>query len=50
MTAGKAWGNMPKVELTEELKADLRVLRLRKHIFPKRFYKKSDSDQLPTYF
>ena len=49
-TAGKAWGNMPKVELTEELKEDLRVLKFRKHIFPKRFYKQSDSDKLPTYF
>lgn len=26
MTSGKAWGNMAKVELTEELKADLRAL------------------------
>ena len=50
MNAGKAWGYMKKVELTEELKADLQVLRLRKHIFPKRFYKKIDSDHLPQYF
>jgi hypothetical protein len=26
MTAGKSWGNMKKVEITEELKADLKVL------------------------
>ena len=50
LTAGKNWGDLPKQELTEELKADLRVLRLRKHIFPKRFYKKADSDVLPSYF
>ena len=25
-TAGRAWGEMPKVELTEELKADLKAL------------------------
>ena len=41
---------MPKVELTEELIQDLKVLKLRKHIFPKRFYKQADSDKLPTYF
>ena len=41
---------MPKVELTEELKEDLRVLKFRKHIFPKRFYKQADSDKLPSYF
>jgi hypothetical protein len=28
-TAGLKWGNMKKVELTEEIKADLRALRLR---------------------
>ena len=26
MNAGKSWGEMPKVELTEELKNDLRVI------------------------
>ena len=47
MTAGKNWGHMPKVELTEEIKADLRALKLRTHIFAKRFYKTNDSDKLP---
>lgn len=32
-TAGKAWGEMPKVELTEELKADLKALKLRNFIY-----------------
>ena len=41
---------MPKVELTEEVKADLRALKLRTHIFAKRFYKTNDSDKLPEYF
>ena len=50
MTAGKDWGHMPKVELTEELKADLRALRFRNQIFPKRFYKTNDSSKLPEYF
>jgi hypothetical protein len=38
-TAGHAWGEMPKVELTEELKADLKALQLRNFIYPNRFYK-----------
>jgi hypothetical protein len=30
MTAGKAWGSMPKVELTEELRNDLKAIKFRK--------------------
>lgn len=29
MTAGKAWGSMPKVELTEELRNDLKAIKFR---------------------
>ena len=50
LDAGKAWGYMPKVELTEELKNDLKALRMRNQIFPKRFFKSNDSDKLPQYF
>jgi len=28
-TAGKSWGHMKKVELTDEIKADLRAIKLR---------------------
>jgi hypothetical protein len=49
-TAGRAWGEMPKVELTEELKADLKALQLRNFIYPNRFYKTNDSKKLPKYF
>jgi Fcf2 pre-rRNA processing len=41
---------MPKVELTEELKADLKALKLRNYIYPNRFYKTSDSKTLPKFF
>ena len=41
---------MPKVELTEEIKADLRAIKLRNFIYPKRFYKSNDSKNLPKYF
>lgn len=46
-TAGRKWGEMPKVEMTEELKADLRALQLRNFIYPNRFYKTNDSKKLP---
>lgn len=49
-TTGKGWGDMPKVELTEELKADLKALKLRNFIYPNRFYKTNDSKKLPQYF
>ena len=49
-TTGKGWGDMPKVELTEEIKADLRAIKLRNFIYPKRFYKANDSNKLPKYF
>ena len=41
---------MPKVELTEELKNDLRAIQYRDQIFPKRFYRNNDSCKLPEYF
>ena len=41
---------MPQVELTEELKADLKALKLRNYIYPNRFYKTPDSKNLPQYF
>lgn len=50
LTAGKAWDNMAKVELTDEIKADLRAIRLRNQIFKDRFYKTADSKKLPEYF
>ena len=49
-TAGKNWGHMKKVELTEEIKADLRALKLRNQLFSDRFYKTNDSKKLPEYF
>ena len=49
-TAGKNWGHMKKVELTVEIKADLRALKLRNQLFSDRFYKTNDSKKLPEYF
>ncbi|CDW73524.1 UNKNOWN [Stylonychia lemnae] len=49
-SAGKAWGYMPKQELTEEVKADLKAIQLRNFIYPNRFYKSTDLKKLPKYF
>jgi hypothetical protein len=49
-TTGKSWGHMKKVELTEEVKADLRAIKLRNQIFSKQHYKGNDYKKLPEYF
>jgi len=36
--------------MTEELRNDLKAIKFRNQIFPKRFYKSNDSDNLPKYF
>ncbi|KAF2733517.1 Fcf2-domain-containing protein [Polyplosphaeria fusca] len=42
-TAGSQWFNLPKTELTPELRRDLQLLKMRGILDPKRFYKKSDA-------
>ncbi|KAL3518972.1 hypothetical protein ACH5RR_021561 [Cinchona calisaya] len=51
-TAGKHWFDMPAPTLTPDLKKDLRLLKLRSALDPKRHYKKGDSRSktLPKYF
>ncbi|KAJ5279902.1 hypothetical protein N7478_005274 [Penicillium angulare] len=41
-TAGPEWFNLPKTELTTELKRDLQILRMRSVLDPKRHYKKEN--------
>jgi hypothetical protein len=48
--ASKKWFELPTQEITEEVKADLRVLRLRSAFDPKQFYKKFDETKFPTEF
>lgn len=48
--AGKNWFHMKAPEMTDEIKADLKVLKHRHVIDPKRFYKPSSSKQLPKFF
>ncbi|XP_061681761.1 deoxynucleotidyltransferase terminal-interacting protein 2 [Syngnathoides biaculeatus] len=49
-TAGDAWFNMKAPELSSELKGDLKLLKMRAAMDPKRFYKKNDRDGFPKYF
>uniref|UniRef100_S4P2I4 Deoxynucleotidyltransferase terminal-interacting protein 2 n=1 Tax=Pararge aegeria TaxID=116150 RepID=S4P2I4_9NEOP len=49
-TKGPNWFNMPVPEMTEELKNDLQVLKMRSAMDPKHFYKKNDMEVLPKYF
>ncbi|KAJ1921894.1 rrna-processing protein fcf2 [Mycoemilia scoparia] len=49
-TAGAAWFGMKAPIVTPELKRDLRVLKLRNALDPKRFYRKEDRDEVPKYF
>uniref|UniRef100_A0A1E1XC18 Putative acidic 82 kd protein mrna n=1 Tax=Amblyomma aureolatum TaxID=187763 RepID=A0A1E1XC18_9ACAR len=49
-TKGPGWFGLPAPEMTDELKRDLEVLRMRHVLDPKRFYKKNDLKDLPKYF
>ncbi|XP_015212238.2 deoxynucleotidyltransferase terminal-interacting protein 2 [Lepisosteus oculatus] len=49
-TTGDSWYNMKAPELTEELKNDLKALKMRSALDPKRFYKKNDREGFPKYF
>ncbi|KAI9677579.1 MAG: hypothetical protein M1817_006533 [Caeruleum heppii] len=44
-TAGLKWFNLPKTNLTPELKRDLQLLQMRSVLDPKRHYKKSGSSK-----
>jgi hypothetical protein len=49
-TAGSKWFDLSAPKITEELKRDLRVLRLRGAYDTKRFYKSFDNTKFPKYF
>ncbi|XP_059060338.1 deoxynucleotidyltransferase terminal-interacting protein 2 [Achroia grisella] len=49
-TKGPQWFNLPAPEITEELKNDLQILKMRSALDPKHFYKKNDMEVLPKYF
>jgi len=48
--AGAEWFNMPKTELTPELRRDLQLLKMRSVLDPKRHYKKDNSkSDIPAF-
>lgn len=49
-TAGPEWFNMKAMELTPELKNDLDAIRLRSHLDPKKFYRRTDMKDYPKFF
>lgn len=49
-SASKEWFELPAQEITEDVKTELRVLRLRSAFDPKQFYKKFDDTKFPSNF
>ncbi|KAI7907266.1 Fcf2 pre-rRNA processing-domain-containing protein, partial [Cokeromyces recurvatus] len=49
-TTGKEWFDMPKAEITEEVKRDLQILKMRHILDRKRHYKKMGKRPDPKYF
>ena len=50
LLAGKKWYDLPATQITDDMKRDLRLLRLRGAYDPKRFYKSFDDTKFPKYF
>ncbi|KAG2483815.1 hypothetical protein HYH03_017338 [Edaphochlamys debaryana] len=48
--ASKRWAELPATKITEEVKTELRLLRLRGAYDPKRFYKSFDETKFPKHF
>ncbi|XP_055638097.1 deoxynucleotidyltransferase terminal-interacting protein 2 [Toxorhynchites rutilus septentrionalis] len=49
-TKGKDWFNLPTQEMTEDIKNELELIRMRSVLDPKHFYKRSEMKTLPKYF
>lgn len=49
-TAGKGWYNLPKTEITESIKKDLQIIKMRGALDPKKHYRRNDTNKLPKYF
>ncbi|KAJ5779028.1 hypothetical protein N7457_006748 [Penicillium paradoxum] len=49
-TAGPEWFNLPKTEMTPELKRDLQLIRMRSVLDPKRHYKKENGKAKPPEY
>ncbi|EPX71406.1 rRNA processing protein Fcf2 [Schizosaccharomyces octosporus yFS286] len=49
-TAGGDWFDMPATELTESVKRDIQLLRMRNVLDPKRHYRRENTKHMPKYF
>ncbi|GLC38610.1 hypothetical protein PLESTB_000452200 [Pleodorina starrii] len=50
LEASKRWFQLPTTKITDEVKQELRLLRLRGAYDPKRFYKSFDETKFPKHF
>lgn len=48
-TAGPGWFHMPRAEMTDDLKKDLQVMKMRSVLDGKQHYKRADSRKLPRF-
>lgn len=49
-TKGKGWFNLPATKLTDNIRHDLDLIRMRSALDTKRFYKKNETEAYPKYF
>lgn len=49
-TKGKNWFNLPATKLTDNVRHDLDLIRMRSALDTKRFYKKNETEAYPKYF
>ncbi|ODV90419.1 hypothetical protein CANCADRAFT_31386 [Tortispora caseinolytica NRRL Y-17796] len=49
-TTGAKWFDMKKPEMTPEIERDLKILKMRSVLDPKRHYKREDSKKIPEFF
>lgn len=50
LTKGKDWFNLPATKITDSVRHDLDLVRMRSALDTKRFYKKNESEAYPKYF
>lgn len=49
-TAGRKWFDLPATQITDDVKRELRLLRLRGALDAQRFYKSAGGTKFPKYF
>jgi len=49
-TKGKDWYNLPATKITDSVRHDLDLIRMRSALDTKRFYKKNETEAYPKYF